>query len=111
MAQILAKAPNQIQVEGHTDDIPINTAYYPSNWELSSARASSVVRLFSANSVAPDRMVAIGYADNRPVIANTDSESRARNRRVTMLIISEEPNKTTEIPIKGAQQAPPPQAR
>ena len=108
VAQILAQAPNQIQVEGHTDDIPINTVYYPSNWELSSARASSVVRLFGANDVAPDRMVAIGYADNRPVLPNTDNESRARNRRVTMLIISEAPNKTTEIPINDGPQEPPP---
>ena len=111
VAQILAQAPNQIQVEGHTDDIPINTNNYPSNWELSSARASSVVRLLAANEVAPERMVAIGYADNRPVVPNTDNESRARNRRVTMLIISEAPNKTTEIPINDAPQQPPPQVR
>ena len=108
VAQILAQAPNQIQVEGHTDDIPISTAFFPSNWELSSARASSVVRLFGANDVAPDRMVAIGYADNRPVVPNTDNESRARNRRVTMLIISEAPNKITEIPIKDDSLIPPP---
>ena len=109
VAQILAQAPNQIQVEGHTDDIPISTALFPSNWELSSARASSVVRLFSAHDVTPERMVAIGYADNRPVVPNTDNESRARNRRVTMLIISEAPNKITEIPIQEEpQEAPPP---
>ena len=108
VAKLLAQAPNQIQVEGHTDDAPINTAFYPSNWELSSARASSVVRLFSAHEVAPERMVAIGYADNRPVVPNTDNESRARNRRVTMLIISEAPSKATEIPIKDARQEPPP---
>ena len=106
VARVLAQAPNQIQIEGHTDDIPINTAFYPSNWELSSARASSVVRLFSANAVAPERMVAIGYADNRPVAPNTDNEARARNRRVTMLIVSEAPTKAMEIPIKGAQQEP-----
>jgi len=116
VANILAQAPNQIQIEGHTDDTPINTAFYPSNWELSSARASSVVRLFSANNVASGRMVAIGYADNRPVVPNTDIESRARNRRVTMLIISEEPNKATEISIKEknappAAPPPPPEVR
>jgi len=101
VAKILAEAPNQIQIEGHTDDIPISTPLYPSNWELSSARASSVVRLFSSNNVAAERMVAIGYADNRPVVPNTDNESRARNRRVTMLIISETPNPTKEIPLQG----------
>lgn len=108
VANVLARVPNQIQIEGHTDDIPISTAFFPSNWELSSARASSVVRLFSANDVAQDRMVAIGYADNRPVVPNTDNESRARNRRVTMLIISEAPSKTTEIPIKESAEPPPP---
>ena len=107
VAKVLAQAPNQIQIEGHTDDSPINTAFYPSNWELSSARASSVVRLFAVNNVDPQRMVAIGYADNRPVVPNTDSASRTRNRRVTMLIISEAPNKTTEISIKGEQREPP----
>ncbi len=91
--------PNRIQVEGHTDDIPISTAFYPSNWELSSARASSVVRLFSENGVAPERLVAIGYADNRPVVPNTDAASRARNRRVTVLIISEAKDKAREIPL------------
>lgn len=115
VAKVLAQAPNQIQIEGHTDDAPISTAFFPSNWELSSARASSVVRLFSANEVAPERMVAIGYADNRPVVPNTDNESRARNRRVTMLIISEAPNKTTEIPIKETPESlpppPPPEVR
>ncbi len=112
VADVLAQVPNQIQIEGHTDDIPISTAFFPSNWELSSARASSVVRLFSANDVAQERMVAIGYADNRPVVPNTDNASRARNRRVTMLIISEEPSKTTEIPIKkNAEPPPPPEVR
>jgi len=101
VAQVLAHIPNRIQVEGHTDDLPISTAFYPSNWELSSARASSVVRLFSANDVSPERMVAIGYADNRPVVPNTDNESRARNRRVTILIISEIQDKAREIPLAG----------
>ena len=111
VAHLLAQAPNQIQVEGHTDDAPINTVFYPSNWELSSARASSVVRLFSANGVAPERMVAIGYADNRPLVANADNESRARNRRVTMLIVSEAPNPATEIPLKDQAPALPPSFR
>lgn len=101
VAQVLAGVPNRIQVEGHTDDIPISTAFYPSNWELSSARASSVVRLFSANGVAPDRLVAIGYAENRPVVPNSDAASRARNRRVTVLIISEAKDKTRDIPLSG----------
>jgi len=106
VANILSKAPNKIQVEGHTDDSPIQTPLYPSNWELSTARASSVVRLFAANGVAPDRMVAVGYADNRPVVPNVDNESRARNRRVTMLIISEAQDKVKDIPIAGVLPDP-----
>ncbi len=108
MAQVLAQVPNDIQVEGHTDDVPISTMYYPSNWELSSARASSVVRLFSLNGVDAERMVAIGYAANRPVLPNTDNESRARNRRVTVLIISALQAKVKGIPIAGALIEPPP---
>ena len=108
VAQVLAPVPNRIQVEGHTDDAPINTAYYPSNWELSSARASSVVRLFGQHGVDDERMVAIGYADNRPVVPNTDNESRARNRRVTILIISELQDKVKDIPLAPAPVEPPP---
>ncbi len=108
VAQVLAQVPNRIQVEGHTDDVPISTVYYPSNWELSSARASSVVRLFGLNGVDAERMVAIGHADNRPVLPNTDNESRALNRRVTVLIISELQDKAKEIPIAGAPTEPPP---
>ena len=108
VAHVLAEVPNRIQVEGHTDDAPISTAYYPSNWELSSARASSVVRLFGLNGVSDERMVAIGYADNRPVVSNIDNESRARNRRVTILIISELQDKIKDIPIGTAPVEPPP---
>jgi len=108
VAQVLAQVPNRIQIEGHTDDAPISTVYYPSNWELSSARASSAVRLFDSNGVNAERMVAIGYADNRPVVPNTDNESRARNRRVTVLIISELQDKVKEIPVAGVPTEPPP---
>jgi chemotaxis protein MotB len=106
VAEVLAGVPNKIQVEGHTDDSPIGTPQYPSNWELSTARASSVVRLFAANGVAADRMVAVGYADNRPVVPNADNETRARNRRVTMLIISEAQDRVKDIPIAGALPDP-----
>lgn len=106
VAQVLATTPNRIQVEGHTDDSPIATSMFPSNWELSTARASSVVRLFSENGVNTDRMVAVGYADNRPLVPNTDAESRARNRRVTMFIISETETKVKDIPVSGADSPP-----
>lgn len=86
VAQVVAGVPNAVQIEGHTDNIPINTLAYPSNWELSTARSSSVVRLFIENGVDPARLTALGYADQRPVEPNDTNEGRSRNRRVTIMI-------------------------
>jgi chemotaxis protein MotB len=91
VAQVLAQSDNALEVEGHTDRDPINTALFPSNWELSGARASSVVRLFIDSGLAPYRMAAVGYADTRPVETNETAEGRSRNRRVTVLIRPEKP--------------------
>ena len=87
MAKLLAPTPQQIRVEGHTDHLPIASATFPSNWELSSARASSVVRLFIATGIAPARLAAVGYADHKPVESNDTPEGRSRNRRVTLMIL------------------------
>ncbi len=79
-----------ITVEGHTDDNPIRTAQFPSNWELSSARASSVVRFFIEHGIDPERLRAAGYADVFPKVPNRDTEGRAipenqsQNRRVVI---------------------------
>jgi chemotaxis protein MotB len=89
VAKLLVDAPQQIRVEGHTDNLPIASALYPSNWELSSARASSVVRLFMATGVDAGRLSAVGYADNKPVESNDSPDGRARNRRVTLLILDD----------------------
>ncbi len=89
VAKVLATDTHQIQVEGHTDNLPMKSPVFPSNWELSSARASSVIRLFADNGVGGDRLVAIGYADNRPVDSNDTPEGRARNRRVKVMILAE----------------------
>ncbi len=86
VAQVVAMVPNAVQIEGHTDNIPIATPAYPSNWELSTARASSVVRLFIENGVDPARLMAVGYADQRPVEPNDANDGRTRNRRVTVMI-------------------------
>ena len=88
VAQVLAPAEFPITVEGHTDNVPISTFRFPSNWELSAVRASTVARLFIDNGVAPPRLTAAGYADQRPVADNADEEGRGRNRRVTILIES-----------------------
>jgi chemotaxis protein MotB len=89
MAGVLSGVDNAVEVEGHTDSLPIATAQYPSNWELSGARAGSVVRLFSELGVTPARMLAKGFSDTRALAANDLPEGRARNRRVTVMILDE----------------------
>lgn len=88
VAGILGNMPQNILVSGHTDNVPINTAQYPSNWELSSARALTLTRyLLSINpSIDPARVSAIGYGEYRPVASNDTAEGRARNRRVEILV-------------------------
>ncbi len=80
-------SPAQLRIEGHTDSTPIATSRYPSNWELSSARASVVLAQFIARGIAPARLSLAGYAGQRPVAANTTPEGRALNRRVDLVIL------------------------
>lgn len=75
-----------VLVEGHTDSLPISNARYASNWELSSARAGAVVRLFVDKGVSPRNLAAVGRADNYPLVIGNDAASRAMNRRVTILV-------------------------
>ena len=87
VAGIIRSVPNQIIVEGHTDNVPINTPRYPSNWELSVDRAVRVVRFLIANyHIAPERFLATGYGEYHPVADNSTVEGRARNRRVNIVI-------------------------
>lgn len=86
LAGTLAKFPNSIQVEGHTDDQNVNSAQYPSNWELSSARASAVAHLFAEHGMDPELMWATGYAEFRPKVDNLTEEMRSQNRRVVLMI-------------------------
>ncbi len=88
VAGVIEQASFPVTIEGHTDNIPISTFRFPSNWELSAVRASSVVRLFVESGVAPERLTAAGYADQRPVADNATEEGRSRNRRVAILIES-----------------------
>jgi chemotaxis protein MotB len=92
VAQVLKNDSHAIQVEGHTDNIPIITEKFPSNWELSAVRASSVVRLMIGNGVDGARLTAAGYGENRPVGPNDTEEGRMRNRRVTIMILSSLPD-------------------
>ena len=86
IAGILKGYSNPIQVEGYTDNIPINNPRYPSNWELSSARASAIVKLLAARGVAPQRLSAVGFGEFQPVASNEHPAGRAQNRRVALMI-------------------------
>ena len=101
IAQVLAPTDFPITIEGHTDNVPINTPQFPSNWELSAVRATTVLRLFADSGVVADRLTAIGYAETRPVEPNILAEGRARNRRVTILIDSNVAEKGREVGIDG----------
>lgn len=83
---LLERTAGTISVEGHTDDVPIHTPRYPSNWELSSARASAVLRFLDSQGVAIRRLRAVGYAATRPLADNDDPSGRATNRRVELVI-------------------------
>lgn len=98
VAVLLQADTHDIQVEGHTDNVPIKTPQFASNWELSSARASSVVRLFIESGIDEKRLTAIGHAANIEVANNDSPEGRARNRRVAVTILSGLPDPVTEIP-------------
>jgi chemotaxis protein MotB len=89
LAGILKDFPNPLQVEGFTDNVPINSVAYPSNWELSAARAASVVHLFNKLGVKPERMAAVGYGEHRPIVDNTTPEGRNKNRRVVLQILAQ----------------------
>ncbi len=75
-----------IQVEGNTDDVPIHSAAFPSNWELSTARASTVVRFLVGRGVGASRLTAMGFANQRPLASNSTAAGRARNRRVEIVV-------------------------
>ena len=86
LANVLQNFAGEVSVEGHTDNVPINTARFPSNWELSAARAISVLLFLEQDGIAADRMRAIGYADTRPLQSNETPQGRASNRRVELIL-------------------------
>lgn len=86
IAVILAPYQNAIRVEGFTDDQPIKSASYPTNWELSVSRAASIVRLLAMHGVDPHRLSAVGYGEYRPIADNATGTGRARNRRVVLAV-------------------------
>jgi chemotaxis protein MotB len=88
VAKVLGGVNLQVEVDGHTDSTPIANSRFSSNWELSAMRACDVVRLFVENGIAPERLTAAGMASYRPVADNDTAEGRARNRRVTVMVLA-----------------------
>lgn len=93
ISQALKEYDYPIHVAGHTDNVHINSKEFPSNWELSAARASRVVRLFEANGIARKQLLAIGYADTQPITSNDTNEDRMQNRRVQITLEIAAPSK------------------
>jgi chemotaxis protein MotB len=87
VARTLAASPSLVRVEGHTDDVPIHTTQFRSNWELSTARATNVVAFLLDRGVRPERLSAAGYAEYRPTQPNTSPERRALNRRIDIVVL------------------------
>jgi chemotaxis protein MotB len=101
LARVLSQRNQSVEVEGHTDDVPIRNAQFPSNWELSSGRASSMVKTLISYGVPESRLIAVGMAANNPVVPNDTPEHRAQNRRVSITLVSPEFDRLNE-------SAPPP---
>ena len=103
ISRVLQTVPNQIQVEGNTDNRPINNEEFASNWELSAARAASVVHLMSRMGIKPQRLSAVGYAEHRPVADNSTEAGRAKNRRVSLVILgmNRSENQVIDLPTGG----------
>jgi chemotaxis protein MotB len=106
VAVTLSKTPYDLRIEGHTDNIPIHTAEFDSNWELSTARATRIARiLLDLNAMPPNRLSAAGYAEFHPVASNETSEGRAENRRVDLVVM---PRSSVNLsaPIPSASSLP-----
>lgn len=106
VAATLKNEPFKLEITGHTDNVPIRSALFASNWELSAVRATSVVRLLAENGIAPDRLYAIGREASQPVAPNDTAEGRARNRRGEIMILSALPDLAQEIPVQAPVSQP-----
>ncbi|MDR7192537.1 flagellar motor protein MotD [Luteimonas terrae] len=110
LAVVLRDLPNPIRIEGYTDDRPIATAQFPSNWELSAARAASVVHLFVSERFAPERLVMVGYGEYRPKADNTSDAGRNANRRVVLMVLATQDTATAPRAASAPAPASPPPA-
>jgi chemotaxis protein MotB len=87
VAKVLNTLPNDVSVEGHTDNLPIHTGQYPSNWDLSAARATTVLRFLISCQVSEKRLEEAGFGDERPAVPNDNEADRSQNRRVAIVIL------------------------
>ncbi len=112
LAAVLREAPNALRVEGYTDNVPINTVQFQSNWELSAARAASVVHVLVAEGIGADRLAVVGYGQHQPIADNATVEGRNANRRVLLVILAAPqgpdavPDKTPAIALGDAPVGP-----
>ncbi len=102
LSTLVSRLPNEVRIEGHTDNVPIHGGRYDSNWELSAARATSVVRFMIEHHLLPPyQLSAAGYAEFRPLAPNDSPENRTLNRRVDFVILSAAPPIPVEAPSQG----------
>jgi len=87
IANVIQASDYAVNIEGHTDNVPINTRTFPSNWELSAARAASVVHFMSRQNIDAYRLAAVGYGENRPVANNRTADGRQKNRRISLILL------------------------
>lgn len=104
LAEVFKGFANPIQVEGFTDDIPIRSNQYPSNWELSAARAAATVQLLAEGGVRPQQMSAVGYGEYQPIARNDSPEGRAQNRRVVLMVARERIQRPQAPPLETLEQ-------
>jgi chemotaxis protein MotB len=90
LAEILKEVENPIRIEGHTDDLAINTPQFPSNWELSTARATNVLRLLIEQDLNPQQLSAVGYGEYHPLVPNINEAARQQNRRVDIVLLKKD---------------------
>ncbi|WDS36818.1 MAG: flagellar motor protein MotD [Pseudoxanthomonas sp.] len=107
LAGVLRDAPNGVRVEGYTDNKPISTPQFPSNWELSAARAASVVHLFADQGLQPSRLSMIGYGEFRPRQDNDSQAGRNANRRVVLVILADSSEPAADAPVLHAAATAP----
>lgn len=105
VAQALTRIPGQIRLEGHTDNTPINTSKYPSNWQLSTARAITLLRLLRDKYHVPaDRLAVAGYGEYSPLSPNDTPANRAKNRRVDVVILTKDAAEMEPEPAQGVRR-------